>query len=289
MLATLDLAMCIGIVKFLSGGIRMRAFVLNSVITFSLVISVLILNGCSPAMLMAGGSRSRATKEEKIAWKAARERNAALLYQMIEKYGPQALAGDPSAQLNMARVWHDQYRIHINDYAFQKPPFKPNFDEKVQKNAKPLLDKSDEYLNKAIAAGFPPAMTYSVCRGGKLESNRGRPKTAADLAMLKQAAALGEPHAQYLLAMYDYWNASSEDQRMLPPAITQLLLDASEGGDFEATEDLYFRLARKGAREVPGVNLPEDRQQEIIKRYEKDSAVEHLQTSANNMCKDDFY
>ncbi|WP_157648016.1 hypothetical protein [Burkholderia ubonensis] len=208
----------------------MRAFELNSVITFSLVISVLILNGCSPAMLMAGGSHSRATKEEKIAWKAARERNAAHLQRMIEKYDPQALAGDPSAQLNMARVWHDQYRIHINDYAFQKPPFKPNFDEKVQKNAKPLLDKSDEYLNKAIAAGFPPAMTYSVCRGGKLENNRGRPETAADLAMLKQAAALGEPHAQYLLAMYDYWNASNKDQRMLPPAITQLLLDASEGG-----------------------------------------------------------
>ncbi|WP_157379319.1 hypothetical protein [Burkholderia ubonensis] len=286
---SINLARCIGILKFWSGGIRMRAFVLNSVITFSLAISVLFLNGCSPAMLMAGGSSSRATKEEKIAWKAARERNAALLYRMIEKYGPQAFAGDPSAQLNMSRVWHHQYILHISDYAFAEPPFKPSFDEKVQKNAQPLLDKSNEYLNSAIAAGYPPAMTYSVCRGGKLESNRGRPKTAADLAMLKQAAALGEPHAQYLLAMYDYRNASSEDQAMLPPAITQLLLDASEGGDFAATNLLYFRLARKGARDVPGVNLPEDKQQEIIKRYEKGSAVEHLQTKANNVCKDDFY
>ncbi|MGU7772634.1 hypothetical protein ACV229_20990 [Burkholderia sp. MR1-5-21] len=279
----------IGIVKFLNGGSRMRAFVLNSVITFSLVISVLLLNGCSPAMLMAGGSSSRATKEEKIAWKAAREHNAALLHQMVERYDPQALAGDPSAQLNMARVWHHQYRLHISDSAFTKPSFRPSFDEEVQKNAQPLLDKSNEYLNKAIAAGYPPAMTYSVCRGGKLESNRGRPKTAADLAMLKQAAALGEPHAQYLLAMYEYRNASNEDRTMLPPAITQLLLDASEGGDFKATKHLYFRLARKGARDVAGVDLPEDIQQEIIKRYEKGSAVEHLQTNANNVCKDDFY
>ncbi|NTX26687.1 hypothetical protein HT746_05970 [Burkholderia pyrrocinia] len=265
----------------------MRAFLLSSAITFSLVISVLFLNGCSPSMLMAGGP-PHATKEEKVAWKAERERNAVLLRRMIERYDSQALAGDPSAQLNMARVWHQQYELHINDNAFKEPPFRPNYDEEVQANARPVLDKSNEYLNKAIAAGYPPALTYSVCRGGALESNRGQPKTAADLAVLKQAAALGEPHAQYLLAEYDYWNASPKDQTMLNPTTTQLLLDASEGGDFEATDLLFFRLARKGARDVPGVNLPEDRQQEIIKRYEKGSAVENLQTDANNVCKDDF-